>query len=165
MYVRVITDINEFHSLKDDWTLLFNNSVECYPMMSHTWLCAWWESFPIDDNLYIITVWSDDNIIAAAPLMYKKVSLYGRQRKVISFLSNEWVDRITFLLRTPIDIALKTIIDHLYNKAPKWDLIILRPMAEDSCITETFIKLIKNKSKNVGVENKSLSSPLSYFTK
>ena len=85
MYVRVIKDINEFQSVKDDWTLLFNNSIECYPMLSHTWLCAWWESFSIDDDLYIITVWSDDNIIAAAPLMYKKVSLFGIKEKL--FLS------------------------------------------------------------------------------
>ncbi len=159
MHISIITDINEFKSLKTEWSTLFNDCFECYPMLSHTWLCAWWEAFSTDDKLYIITIWSDNKIIAGAPLMYKEAHIFGKKRKVISFLANVFVDRITFLLISPFENSLKNIVDHLYNDAPEWDLIKFRPMADDSPVTAQFLSLIRDNSHCVGIEKECLASP------
>jgi CelD/BcsL family acetyltransferase involved in cellulose biosynthesis len=64
--IIVIQSLAELESLRDDWNRL-SEAVNS-PLLSHKWQLAAASAFSQRDRLHVVTIWSDDRLVAVAPL-------------------------------------------------------------------------------------------------
>ena len=65
--LRLIETLDEFEAIAGPWNSL--PGVAGNPLVSHDWFCAAAGTLHRDQRLLVITVWHDDKILAAAPLV------------------------------------------------------------------------------------------------
>ena len=70
--VTAIHSTIDFKKLKTEWNLLVEQSTNPHPFISWEWLYTWWETYQ-DNNteLYILTIYEANKIIAIAPFYLK----------------------------------------------------------------------------------------------
>lgn len=151
LLLSVIATIEDFDAIKTDWNDLCAGAIEYCPMLSHNWLRSWWEAFCEGYELYIMLAWRDDQLVGAAPLAYQTRTTYLRRRRVITGLSNVWVDRFHFLMTAPQEPIVDLFLDHLANAAPPWDLIELHPLEESSPQTKLLAAALNERGICFGV--------------
>src|SRR6185312_11943810 len=54
--------------------------------------------------------------------------------------------------------ALEAILDHLRTAAPRWDVLQIEPVDEESPVTHAFLRILADRSQAFGIED-SLRSP------
>lgn len=67
--ITVITDTRAFHDLHEEWNNLLDSSETWTPFLTWEWMWAWWTHLREGASLHIITVRSNGQLIAIAPLM------------------------------------------------------------------------------------------------
>lgn len=158
MRVQVCTSAEQLAQLRDPWNALLATAAENTPFVTHEWITAWWRAFGSGSSMYVITAWQDDELVAVAPLAYTKQRMVGATRSVVTFMANEYSNRANFIVRDAPRAALEAILDHLLTAAPPWDLLQIEPVDEDSPVTQTFLKILADRSQAFGIED-SLRSP------
>lgn len=85
---RILTAPADFLALQNDWALLLSRSNANALFMSWSWLYAWWTTWSIelDLQLYIVTVFDDDQLCGIIPLY--RYSRYGMN--CLQFIGNAW---------------------------------------------------------------------------
>jgi CelD/BcsL family acetyltransferase involved in cellulose biosynthesis len=81
--IQRIQDISGFEALRPHWDGLLSASGANNPFLTFEWLHAWWTNLRGNATLQTIAVWSDDELIALAPLMSRR--------------SPRWFTRLEFL--------------------------------------------------------------------
>ena len=81
--IQRIHDISGFEALRPHWDGLLSASGANNPFLTFEWLHAWWTNLRGNATLQTIAVWSDDELIALAPLMSRQ--------------SPRWFTRLEFL--------------------------------------------------------------------
>ncbi len=127
-------------------------------MVSHDWLCAWWEGFARDSQCRVIAVWCDGELVAAAPFMYRTLRLFLRRRRVLTLFANTWVDRMQLLVTPPGTDLLSAILAHLEKIGDEYDLLDLYPLGQGSGQTQSLVAVARQRGWRVGVED-HLQSP------
>jgi CelD/BcsL family acetyltransferase involved in cellulose biosynthesis len=70
--IQRIQDLSGFAALRPHWDGLLAASGVNNPFLTFEWLHAWWTNLRGDATLQTIAVWSDDELIAVAPLMSRR---------------------------------------------------------------------------------------------
>jgi CelD/BcsL family acetyltransferase involved in cellulose biosynthesis len=83
MRIQRIQDLSGFAALRPHWDGLLAASGANNPFLTFEWLHAWWTNLAGNARLQTIAVWSDDELIAIAPLMSRR--------------SSGWFTRLEFL--------------------------------------------------------------------
>ena len=65
----VIRDTGEFQDLREEWNGLLDASGSWTPFLTWEWMWAWWTHLRENATLHIVTVRSEGQLIAIAPLM------------------------------------------------------------------------------------------------
>ena len=158
MRIQVCASAEQLAQLRDPWNALLAQAPENTPFLTHEWITAWWRAFGSRLSMYVITAWQDDELVAVAPLAYTKQQMLGARRSVVTFMANEYSNRANFIVRHPPRAALEAILDHLLTSAPRWDVLQIEPVDEESPVTQAFLSLLADRSQAFGIED-SLRSP------
>ena len=145
-------------ALREPWDALLTHAIDNTPFLTHEWLTAWWGAFGSQRSMYIVTVWHGEQLVAVAPLAYTNQRRFGAARTVITFMANEHSNRANFVVGDRPREALGAILDHLLTAAPRWDLMELEPLHEQSPVTQAFLEILASRSQLFGIEE-SLRSP------
>lgn len=156
--VELVEDFDRFQSLKEKWDILSDKAVESFPMVTHSWLSAWWNTFADGRRPYIILVWNADDLVGAAALLSSEKKLSFFNYRVLEPWANSWVDRFTFLAKEPVQDIVDAIVDHLIDARGNWDLLELSPLERNSYITRCFQDSLNKRELTYGVEG-DLRSP------
>jgi CelD/BcsL family acetyltransferase involved in cellulose biosynthesis len=70
--IQRIQDLSGFAAVRPHWDGLLSASAVNNPFLTFEWLHAWWTNLRGNATLQAIAVWSDDELIAVAPLMAKR---------------------------------------------------------------------------------------------
>ena len=70
LQVEVITDLDRFIGIAEEWDHLVDRSGMERLFVSHAWLRTWWEAFGGQRQLYIVLVRHDAELIGAIPMMH-----------------------------------------------------------------------------------------------
>ncbi|MEV0318835.1 GNAT family N-acetyltransferase [Streptomyces sp. NPDC050658] len=73
--VELCTDQEEFGALAPAWARLHRRCRTATPFQSHAWLHSWWLSYGTRGRLRVVLVRRDGELVAAAPLMRKRLPL------------------------------------------------------------------------------------------
>jgi CelD/BcsL family acetyltransferase involved in cellulose biosynthesis len=132
MNVTIISTVEGFHSLRDEWNYLLENSKQKTIFLTWEWLYTWWQVYKCESQqLHICTVRDQGQLTGIAPLYIKKRYLTS----VIYFLGSNIVcsDYLDFiLLKTREEKSLFAIIDSIIKENDKWDVLSLRNIPADS---------------------------------
>ena len=71
--VQVVRDAEAFDALAADWDDLVDRCAAATPFQSHAWLSSWWRSYGRPGRLRVVTVRQDGRLVAAAPLMLRRL--------------------------------------------------------------------------------------------
>jgi CelD/BcsL family acetyltransferase involved in cellulose biosynthesis len=156
--VEEVRTLSSFRQLKGDWDDLCTRSNECFPMLSHTWLCAWWQAFGADMEMHVVLVWQGPTLAGAAPLVIKTRKMFLRDRRILGFFSNAWVDRMHFLLSGSQAAVIDAILDYLQSSQIDFDVLDLFPLDDASQQTAMLLSSVRQRRWKVGVDE-HLQSP------
>jgi len=134
--VKVISAADEFNSIRSQWDSLICRAGVVHPFLSHTWLRTWWEAFGRGSELYVVTVWAEADLLAAAPMQRTRARFYGVPADAITSICNPHTPRFDFILAAdaPREILCELIWSHLSDAG--CDVVVLQQVpAESSTLT------------------------------
>ncbi|MFC1419730.1 GNAT family N-acetyltransferase [Streptacidiphilus cavernicola] len=71
--IQVVRDAEAFDALAADWDDLVDRCSAATPFQSHAWLSSWWRGYGRPGRLRVVTVRQDGRLVAAAPLMLRRL--------------------------------------------------------------------------------------------
>ncbi len=140
--VKKITHKENFRAIRDQWNTLLNGSKSNNISLTWEWMYTWWEVFNEGRELCILTVWNEEELIAIAPLLKRRIWHY----KVIPFWRLEFLasgenmedevcsDYLDFIIKSGMESeAMRVLADYLMHQIRgEWDEMVLADIAEDS---------------------------------
>ncbi|HLH30788.1 MAG TPA: GNAT family N-acetyltransferase [Terriglobia bacterium] len=67
--IEVVHQSTRFENLRTEWSSLLRESTSDSVFLTWEWLHSWWTHLRSKGRLYIVLVWSDETLVAIAPLM------------------------------------------------------------------------------------------------
>jgi CelD/BcsL family acetyltransferase involved in cellulose biosynthesis len=118
--IKHIRDTKSFEELKMSWgKLLCSGSVQS-TFLTWEWLFTWWQVNHEKKELWLITVWRGESLVAIAPLMIEKRNTFIR---VLTNIGTPQSD-VSGFLHVPDDKeAIKAIIQYLVLNKNNWDIL------------------------------------------
>ncbi len=112
-------------SLETDWNdLLERSELEC-AWLTHQWLDAWWRAFGAEALMFVPTVWRENRMIAAAPMMVVEAKAMRQKCRVLRFMENGITPRSQFLVAPEAADGLDLLWSLIESSRKEWDLAIL----------------------------------------
>jgi CelD/BcsL family acetyltransferase involved in cellulose biosynthesis len=101
--VEVIRTFDRFLALGCEWDRLVEQCAIDRLFLSHTWFRTWWEAFGENKDLHIVTVRRDGQLVAAAPMMRTRASIYGIKAETLHAIYNAHTPRFDFIIAADED--------------------------------------------------------------
>lgn len=89
------------------------------------WLSAWWCHYKENRELWLITAWTRDELVGAAPLMKTNEWKHGLQFRLLHSLGSPNCDESDFPVQNGNRQILRALCDYLYPRRSQWDAITL----------------------------------------
>ena len=121
----IIRGYPEFCTLGDAWDELATRTGNEAAWLTHGWLDCWWRAFGTECQMFIPTVWEDDRLVAAAPMMVKKEKVKRIGCRVLRFMENGLTPRSQLLLDPSFPEAVNGIWRLILSERKRWDLAVL----------------------------------------
>lgn len=141
--VEVVRDIDGFNAIAADWDRLVDESAIDRLFLSHAWFRTWWESFGEGNELRIVIVRAAGRLVAAAPMMRTRASIYGLKADTLHAIYNPHTPRFDFIVGRNQDPQLYEAIWNELAAQDDCDAIILAQIPEGSRTVATIEKLAK----------------------
>ena len=148
--VEVTSDASLSDSLQREWAGLLERSAERCPFLTYEWLSTWWQAFARDERPYLVAIRRGAKLVALAPLSYSTRRVHGRKRSMIRFWTNPYSNRAGFLLNDASRGVLDRLVEHLVTEAPRWDLMDLVPVPQDTGTTRGFVEALARRGIRYG---------------
>lgn len=132
--VEELRTVESFQAIAREWNELCDRAIESVPMLRHAFILAWYASFGDGLELRIVLVWEGDTLVAGAPLGFRKERLYRQDLRVVSLLTNAWVDRSSILLARADGALVDTILSAVLASDDQIDVLSLAPIDENSVV-------------------------------
>ena len=121
----IIRGYPEFCKLGDAWDELATRTGNEAAWLTHGWLDCWWRAFGTECQMFIPTVWEDDRLVAAAPMMVKKERVKRVGCRVLRFMENGLTPRSQLLLDPSFPEAVNGMWRLILSERRRWDLAVL----------------------------------------
>jgi CelD/BcsL family acetyltransferase involved in cellulose biosynthesis len=127
-----VKEYNELESLKDQWNGFLAESLDNNIFSTWEWLSIWWKHFGKNKKSIILTVEDENDILAIAPFVYSKHSLFkfGKLKR-ISFMGSPESDYNVFILKKKQLELLELFFDYL-DENVDWNQLDLKDIPENS---------------------------------
>jgi CelD/BcsL family acetyltransferase involved in cellulose biosynthesis len=124
-------------------------SVSANTFLTFEWLSAWWTSYQIKAELFLIVIEDDDGkLMGIAPLVIKQVRKYGLVFRALYFLGDGTfeTDHMNFIAR--IDFRKETLeaLLHALERYDVWDVAHLNQIPQESQNGSDLIAWIERKN-------------------
>jgi CelD/BcsL family acetyltransferase involved in cellulose biosynthesis len=141
MNYKLISNFDDFLSLKKPWNELVSTTEVDHAFMKHEWFECWIKNLGQDGKLTIQTAWQDNILVGIAPLHIVRKKRKGIPLRLLSFLHSSITPRCNFILHDSVD--RRSFFDSLF-KIKGWDIMELRSLEIGKKITEDFIEYLKS---------------------
>ena len=125
--------LSSFESIgKDAWDKLLRCAEERTVFQGYRWLTAWWEIFSDEDRqLLLLTAYSGDDLVAAAPLFVD-----GRMG-MVRFVGDGHNDYANFIVDATKPESIDELLDTLFGDATSWSRALLNEVPESSRLAQS----------------------------
>jgi CelD/BcsL family acetyltransferase involved in cellulose biosynthesis len=132
MQVEVIKDEARFLALAAPWNGCLAGMPCGNPFLSHRWLSCWWSVFGAGKELLVLVIRDGETILAAAPLMRKRLPYYRVPVEQILFIGTQTFDRLSFLHQSDDPAPLRALWRHLADLCTGRTIIRLEGLPMDA---------------------------------
>lgn len=130
--LEVISDADRFNSIGVEWDELVDRAGIDHVFLSHTWLRTWWEVFGNGNQLHVITVRSDGQLIAAAPMMITRSPMFGMKVRRIESLYNHHTPRFDLIVADRSDEVYRLMWKEISNPKLNCGVIVFAQVPDTS---------------------------------
>jgi CelD/BcsL family acetyltransferase involved in cellulose biosynthesis len=113
--VEVICDVSAFADLRPEWTRLLASSKSNCVFLTWEWLYTWWSHLGGDRRLWLLTVRTEDGLVAVAPFGLRPRFRFGLL-ETVEFLGSGCVgsDYLDIIAKEGCeDLAVAALLDYL----------------------------------------------------
>ena len=130
--VDVVRDLGGLIDLAPEWDSLVDRCGVDRVFLTHTWFRTWWEAFGADKELYVVTVRSCGELVAVAPMMRTRASIYGVKLEAIHAIYNPHTPRYDFVVDASRHPKLYRLIWNYLVERGGCDAIVLTQIPDSS---------------------------------
>ncbi len=125
--VRIIEDFEGFLALEKEWDRCVEAMEPSLPFLTHTWLRVWWASFGACQRLYVMTVWDEDRLVGAWPLLRTscRILKFFEIPCLQSLVNGQSLISNVICRPSDLDRVLEVFRDHWEKEDSAWELIVL----------------------------------------
>jgi CelD/BcsL family acetyltransferase involved in cellulose biosynthesis len=154
---RTIEDFDEFLKLESAWDELVGNSEVDHAFMKHLWFSELVKAHNWQDMLSIVTIRSDRQLVAAAPVRRSTYRFGGLRFKGLSFLSSGVSPRCNFIVADHDYVEL--LAEHVIG-LPDWVLFYATNLEASLETTRRFMSFLREGKSVAGIRiEDGLQSP------
>ena len=162
MKARLITELDNFYSLEEQWRSLCYDLENNEVFYSWEWICSFIKSFGDSALVPYIVVVEENNkeIIGIAPLCIEERNIGFKKIKVLRFIVNRTVDYYNFIISKKYSKyeVIKNIVKEL-KEDKSWDLIELKNLNTRDRETLMINEVIKLYKDLVCIKEESVITP------
>lgn len=137
-----VETIQEFESLREQWTSLLFQCPEKDIFLTWEWLFAWWKWLGQPEHqLWILLFHDDERLIGIAPLMLSLKRKYGVNLNWLENIGNPECDVSTFISIEP-EKTTKAFLRYLREKQREWDVLELKQVNMSNTGNQRFIAIL-----------------------
>lgn len=156
--IQVVTNTEEFDSLKSEWNYLVNETGS-FIFQTFEWNRIWWEYFGEGKKLHIVVITHDERIVGIIPLFWDTINLLKREiYSCLRFLGSTvsqpegetlmgiiaYSDYLDAIVRPGYEASVyDLLIQHLLQEMYEYDEIILDEVPEDSSLCHYLIPALE----------------------
>jgi hypothetical protein len=151
--IEVIDTMEAFGKLSKQWNDLLALSRADTIFLTWEWLYSWAETFMnSSDQLYIITVYDNEELIGIAPWIIRRTRFLGLSLKQIEFLGtpeagSDYLD-VIILCGKEKDVSM-SIHDFIFSReSQSWDCLLLRDIPANSFFLLHLTDKLDDQGKN-----------------
>ncbi len=159
MRLDLVTNIDRFLELRDDWNRLLLKSGSMRLPLSHEWLFTWWQVFGGERQLNIICVYDEVRLIAIAPFLNEQSRYRGVAAKIRKFMANGHSPYCDLIIDGDISEDQKNEVLELITRSDSTDILQFNKIPEDSLIFRNITERGKNPRFRCGIKS-SLVTPI-----
>lgn len=161
--VKRISDDESFCNLKDDWAKLIQNSNVEDISLTWDWLYTWWIIFKEGRELYILAVYSSQELIGIAPILRRKVKyfrsfsinrieLLGTGEDEKDEICSDYLD---FIAKQDMEREVASeVFNYLTKNWNEWDELYFADILDNSKVLTYFFELLNSARYTTEVINK-----------
>ena len=138
--IKKLSSYEEFRDIKEEWDGLISKANIDNIFLTHDWIGSYIRNYYDGDRLIILTVLDGDELVGIAPLMIRKYSFMGIVAKSVCFIGTAVSDRMDFILATPKEEYLLSIMDYLMDISAHWDFMDFQEIPGSSGAVEMIEK-------------------------
>ena len=143
LQIEVIRNLDAFYALAPEWTRLAERWAVDPVFLSHTWFRTWWESFGRGKELHIVTVRQRRELVAVAPMMRTRATIYGLKLNTIQAIYNPHTPRYDVIVGENQNPQLYRAIWKNFLEQDHADAVILSQIPNGSRTISMFEELGK----------------------
>ncbi|MCK4657852.1 MAG: GNAT family N-acetyltransferase [candidate division Zixibacteria bacterium] len=154
---RTIEDFDEFLKLESAWDELVANSEVDHAFMKHLWFSELIKANDWQETLSIVTIWSDGQLVAVAPVRRSSHRFGGVRAKGLSFLFSDESPRCNFIVA---DLDYVELLAERVIGLPDWVLFYAMNLEASLETTKRFMSFLRDGKSVVGIRiEDGLQSP------
>lgn len=138
IHLRLITSAHDLLSLESQWNQLLRSSLNNSVFLTFEYVTTWWDVYGSNRKLRLLTAWSDDTLIGAAPLAIgpgpQPVRSWLRHLAFLGFHGDELSEFLDFLIlpRFREELTARFLDFLLDEMGDEWDTFFLSMVPSDS---------------------------------
>lgn len=157
--VRVVTDSEEFSSLRETWDALLAKSSDNNAYLTWEWLLTWWKHYGEGKRLNILLIEEGDKIIGIVPLMRVNYGRFPVRLDVLENISSMDPDYSGVILTERKQDCVAALLSYLEERINSGSIIFrLSRIAEDSEFLSLMRKRYPSLSKSLSLYERALAS-------
>jgi CelD/BcsL family acetyltransferase involved in cellulose biosynthesis len=137
--VHIIETLAEFCKIGEQWNRLVQSTPLDHAFMRHEWFSCWIEAYSAGERLAVVTLWQEEQLVAAAPLQRVNETRKYVPIRTLKFLQSPVSPRCNIICTTAEEMEL--ILKAVYA-LPNWDMLVLENLEEDRPSTRHLLKTI-----------------------
>ncbi len=138
--VRVIENLDQFAGLSSAWDDLLANTAVDHAFMKHIWFTEWIKAYGCSDKLAVVTIWSDSQLVAAAPLRRTQLQFRGIKSRGLSFLWSPLSPRCNLIAER--SDYIRPLVENILA-LPNWDVFVAKNMELELEVTARFAETLR----------------------
>ena len=115
--------LEQFKSLRENWTSLLRQSQNQAIFLTWEWLYAWEKHLGKQRELWLVTALINDNLVGIAPLMLKKMKKHGVYIRLLCSLGAPHIDVGGFIVQDNDPQIYAALCNYLISRKKDWDLL------------------------------------------
>ena len=147
----VVTDVETFVRLEDEWNRAVSLAQVPHPFVLHEWFRTWWNAFGTSRRLHIVIARDGGHIVGIAPLMVEQVHMYGLPVRKLDLLHNDHTPRAEWIVADSEPRVFEALWSAVQETRDEWDVLQLSRLPTESPTLAAITTLAKRDGYQTGI--------------